>query len=100
MRELKFAQVVKLGGGGGPGGGPTVTISPHPAGHTVGGCFWRVSAGAEDVLYCPEYNHQREKHLPAGGLDAVLGRSDARPTLLIAAARSALVGAEKAAPRA
>ena len=52
MHELKFAQVVKLVGRGGAGA-PTVTIAPHPAGHTLGGCFWRVSVGAEEVLYCP-----------------------------------------------
>lgn len=86
VRELKFSQLIKLPGG--------ATIAPHAAGHSIGGCMWRITFGAEDIVYCPEYNHQRERHLPAGGLDAL-----ARPTLLIAPALNAQVAAERNAAR-
>ena len=84
--ELKFSQSVKLPGG--------ATIAPHAAGHTIGGCVWRIAFGAEEIVYCPEYNHQRERHLPAGALDRF-----SRPTLLIAPARNVNVAAEKTAAR-
>ena len=97
IRELKFAQVVTLPSRGGAGAGAlsAIAIAPHPAGHTVGGCFWRVTVGAEEVLYCPEYNHQHERHLPPGTLHA-----HAKPSLLIAPARTALTAAQRHAPRA
>ena len=96
MHELKFAQVVKLTGRtAGTGASSTLTIAPHPAGHTVGGCFWRITAGAEDILYCPEYNHQNERHLSPGTLHA-----HTKPTLLVAPARTALAAAQRFAPRA
>ena len=116
LHELKFAQIVKLKpakaaaaagaagatGGGGVGGisaaaawNQQVTVSPHPAGHTIGGAFWRIAVGAEEVLYCPEYNHQRERHLPAGVLHL-----HTKPSLLIAPAREALVAAERNTARA
>jgi cleavage and polyadenylation specificity factor subunit 2 len=86
--ELVFAQLTQLPGG--------VTISPHAAGHTIGGCVWRIAVGAEDILYAPEYNHQRERHLPAGSIEKIFLD---KPSLLIAPARNALVAAEKAAAK-
>lgn len=39
VRELKFSQPVRLAGLSSP-----ITIAPHPAGHTIGGCFWRITS--------------------------------------------------------
>ena len=86
IKELQFAQAVKLAGkraasGAGASNTPaTLTIAPHPAGHTVGGCFWRLSVGAEEILYCPEYNHMKERHLPAGVLPELVAQTGAKPT--------------------
>ena len=105
IKELQFAQAVKLAGkraasGAGASNTPaTLTIAPHPAGHTVGGCFWRLSVGAEEILYCPEYNHMKERHLPAGVLPELVAQTGAKPTLLIAPCKSALAAFEKTAPR-
>jgi Cft2 family RNA processing exonuclease len=92
VHELKFSQLVKLRSVPGTG---VATIAPHPAGHTIGGCFWRVTVGAEEILYCPEYNHTRERHLPPGTLHTYT-----KPTLLIAPAGEALAAADRGAPRA
>ena len=59
-------------------------------------CVWRIAVGAEDILYAPEYNHQRERHLPAGSIEKIFLD---KPSLLIAPARNALVAAEKAAAK-
>ena len=82
--ELKFAQPKRL-----TGRASGVTIVPHPAGHTIGGCLWHIKVQAEEVLYVPEYNHQKERHLPAGSLDQFL-----RPSLLIMSARNAILAQE------
>jgi cleavage and polyadenylation specificity factor subunit 2 len=87
--EIKYAQIVKLSGRA-----RGITIAPHPAGHSIGGCVWRISIGAEEILYCPEYNHLRERHLPPGRLDRF-----SKPSLLIAGTRHALASAERSAPR-
>ena len=121
IKELKFSQIIKLAGGGSSssssapaaadaatsasgssssaaapsGAAAAITIAPHPAGHTIGGSFWRVTVGAEDIIYCPEYNHQRERHLPAGMLHLC-----SKPTLLVAPARAALSTADRSTARA
>ena len=59
--ELKYSQLVQLPGG--------ITIAPHAAGHSIGCCLWRITFSAEEIVYCPVYNHQRERHLPPGALD-------------------------------
>ena len=41
--------------------------------------------GAEELLYAPAFNHQRERHLDGAAFDLV-----GRPSLLIASARNAL----------
>ena len=86
VQELKYSQLTHLPGG--------TTIAPHAAGHTIGGCVWDIKLGAEEIVYCPEYNHQRERHLPAGALERF-----SKPSLLIAPARNTLVAADRAAPK-
>lgn len=57
-----------------------VFITPHAAGHLLGGAFWEISKDPERILYAIEFNHTRERHLAAG---VVEGPATQRPTLLI-----------------
>ena len=60
----------------------SITLTPHCAGHTLGGCLWEiVPPGGDTLLYAPAVNHRRERHLDAAALP-----SFARPALLIAGA--------------
>ena len=81
FNELKYSQSVKLSGKG-----AGISISPHAAGHTLGGALWRIAKESEEVVYAPACNHQKEGHLAAGTL-----QSFHRPSLLVASARTALI---------
>ena len=81
--EMKYAQPLRL-----TGRASGITIVPQPAGHTIGGCLWRITVEAEDILYVPAYNHQKERHLPAGSLELFIAEQR-RPSLLIVSARNA-----------
>ena len=81
VTTLKYLQTLTLRG--------NVAICAYPAGHSLGGCVWRLVAGAEEVVYASHWNNRQERHLPP----ATLGQL-ARPSILIAYAGSA----QRAAP--
>jgi len=74
---LKYTQTLTLKPRA--GGGAGVSVCAFPAGHSLGGAVWRLSAGAEEVLYASQWNNRQERHLPPAAL-GTLGR----PSLLIA----------------
>jgi cleavage and polyadenylation specificity factor subunit 2 len=63
------------------------------AGHMLGGALWRITKGAEDVIYAVDFNHAVEKHLDSTILGT--GESLVRPTVLICDARNAQATAPK-----
>ena len=54
--QLKFMQSRKLDG-------TNLTITPYAAGHTLGGSIWKVTQETDDLLYAPDFNHKKERHL-------------------------------------
>lgn len=40
-----------------------LSITPHPAGHMLGGSVWNIQKNAENILYAVHLNHRRERHL-------------------------------------
>ena len=90
VQQLKYTQTLTLSLGA--GGCTPISITPFAAGHTLGGAVWRISAGAEEVVYAVDWNNRGERHLPPAALDVFV-----RPSLLITDAFSAL--APMPAPR-
>lgn len=46
------------------GKGHGITITPLPAGHTLGGAVWKISkSGEEDIYYAIDHNNKKERHL-------------------------------------
>ena len=44
-------------------GAEGIVITPHPAGHLLGGAVWHISKRTENILYAVHINHRRERHL-------------------------------------
>uniref|UniRef100_A0A061R5T7 Cleavage and polyadenylation specificity factor subunit 2 n=1 Tax=Tetraselmis sp. GSL018 TaxID=582737 RepID=A0A061R5T7_9CHLO len=57
-----------------------ITITPHCAGHTLGGAVWCISACGEDIVYAIDYNHRRERHLNGTSLQSAFSRPAAMIT--------------------
>ena len=83
VQQLKYTQTLTLAR---PDSAATaVSVAPFAAGHTLGGALWRITAGAEEVVYAVDWNNRGERHLPPAALSAF-----ARPSLLITDAACAL----------
>lgn len=54
--HVKYQQRFPLGDTG-------ITVTPHPAGHMLGGAVWHISKGTESIVYATDFNHRRERHL-------------------------------------
>ena len=80
VTTLKYLQTLTLRG---------VALCAYPAGHSLGGCVWRLVVGAEEVVYASHWNNRQERHLPPADLGQL-----ARPSVLIAHAGCA----QRAAP--
>ena len=70
VTTLKYLQTLTLRG---------VALCAYPAGHSLGGCVWRLVVGAEEVVYASHWNNRQERHLPPAALGQL-----ARPSVLIA----------------
>lgn len=44
-----------------PEKGEGIVISPHVAGHLLGGTIWKITKDGEDVLYAVDFNHRKER---------------------------------------
>ncbi len=89
---LKFSQHLTLeatatasDGEAGTGAPLAIEVTPYAAGHTLGGCVWRIKIGMDEIVYCSHYNHTNERHLQKGLLQTLQ-----RPMLLICGASNAL----------
>jgi cleavage and polyadenylation specificity factor subunit 2 len=78
--QLKYSQRHFMSSGRGAG----IELTPHAAGHLVGGAIWQINKDAEEILYAVDYNHKKERHLNPAILEAL-----SRPTLLITDAYNA-----------
>ena len=76
IRALKFDQPLSL-----RGRGAGVVVTAHRAGHSVGGAYWRISRGADEVVYAVDVHHARERHVDGTALAA--RGPDRRPAVLI-----------------
>ncbi|KAF3432974.1 hypothetical protein FNV43_RR24076 [Rhamnella rubrinervis] len=65
--------------------GEGIVISPHVAGHLLGGTVWKITKDGEDVIYAVDFNHRKEKHL-----NGINQSSFVRPAVLITDAYNAL----------
>ncbi|KAK9467791.1 beta-lactamase-like protein [Lipomyces arxii] len=81
IHTLKFSQKLTL-----TGKLSSLKLTPHNAGHTLGGTLWRLQYGQEDVVYAVEWNHAGERHLSS----SVLTSPDhiSRPSTFILGART------------
>ncbi|CAG9105608.1 unnamed protein product [Plutella xylostella] len=78
--QLKYNQTIDM-----KGKGLGIRIVPLPAGHTLGGTVWRISApGEEDIVYAPDFNHKKERHLNGCEVERLL-----RPSLMLVGAMNA-----------
>ena len=80
FNPMRYAQQINL-----TGKGEGITITPFPAGHSVGGTTWRITKEAEDILYAVDYNHRKERHLNGAALHTFN-----RPAVLITDAYNGL----------
>ncbi|ETW02661.1 hypothetical protein, variant [Aphanomyces invadans] len=71
--QLKYSQKLKLSGEG-----EGIYITPHAAGHLIGGSIWSIAKETDEILYAVDYNHRAEHVLSKTVLDTFT-----RPTLLI-----------------
>lgn len=81
ITKLKYSQPYTCASGPAKG----ITLTPLPAGYTLGGAIWRIRRLTEDIFYAGDFNHKREMLLDGAALDIIQ-----RPSLLIASARGAL----------
>lgn len=56
IQTLKHLQVVNL-----TGKGAGISFTPNQAGHSLGGSFWRITKGSEDIIYAVDCNFLKEK---------------------------------------
>ena len=54
VSELKYSQTVLLSGRA-----AGLSLTPLPAGGSLGGAMWRVSKALEEVLFLPRFSHQK-----------------------------------------
>ncbi|ODN01603.1 putative cleavage and polyadenylation specificity factor subunit 2 [Orchesella cincta] len=84
--QLQFGQIVNL-----KGKGHGISITPLPAGHTLGGTVWKISkTGEDDIYYAIDHNNKKERHLNGCELEKIQ-----RPGILITNAFNALYVQEK-----
>ncbi|XP_030038036.1 probable cleavage and polyadenylation specificity factor subunit 2 [Manduca sexta] len=78
--QLKYNQSVDM-----KGKGLGLRITPLPAGHSLGGTVWRITApGEEDIVYAPDINHKKERHLNGCEIEKLM-----RPSLMLLGATNA-----------
>jgi len=61
-----------------------ITVSPHNAGHLIGGALWKITKESEEIVYAVDYNHAQDRHL-----DGTVLVNLPRPNILITDAYTA-----------
>lgn len=62
-----------------------IIITALPAGHSLGGAYWKIRKSSEDIIYAVRFNHKKERHL-----DGTTLISSVKPSVLIVDSSSAL----------
>ena len=78
FKQLKYSEKLTL-----TSKGEGIVITPHNAGHIIGGSIWRISKETDEIIYAVDYNHRSEHVLSKTVLDTFT-----RPTLLITDSRN------------
>ncbi|OQS02113.1 cleavage and polyadenylation specificity factor subunit [Thraustotheca clavata] len=71
--QLKYSQKLRLSGQG-----EGIYITPHAAGHLIGGSIWSIVKETDEIIYAVDYNHRADHILGKTFLESI-----SRPTLLI-----------------
>ncbi|KAJ3290511.1 cleavage and polyadenylation specificity factor subunit 2 [Rhizoclosmatium sp. JEL0117] len=79
--SLRYSQQTPL-----TGKGTGITVTAFQAGHSLGGTFWKIKKGTDEILYAVDYNHIMERHLDRTVLNA---KDLERPSVLITDAYNA-----------
>ncbi|KAK4535068.1 hypothetical protein CDCA_CDCA03G1093 [Cyanidium caldarium] len=79
VHPVKYQQVIDLGQG--------VQATPYPAGHLLGGAVWKLQKESEEIVYCVDVNHRRERLLNGC---AMLPQLISKPSHLIVGASGVL----------
>jgi cleavage and polyadenylation specificity factor subunit 2 len=100
VKKLQYTQTAALGGPAAAAlaaraGADAVRVTPFQAGHTVGGCVWRIEVAGEEVVYAVDINHRKERHLAGSHLEGVASR----PALMVVDAAAAGIAAVERARR-
>lgn len=82
---LKYQQGVTLEG---LPNGDQVTITPHRAGHMIGGTIWQIAKATASIVYAVHINHRKDRHLSPTTL-----ANFSRPSHLLLSATNALAQA-------
>jgi Cft2 family RNA processing exonuclease len=79
VTQLKYSQTIHLKGGRAHG----LSLTPLPAGRTLGGALWRVCLESEDVVYAADVCAEQERLFNPSALPTIK-----RPSALIATAHA------------
>jgi cleavage and polyadenylation specificity factor subunit 2 len=71
---LKYSQSIEL-----TGKGAGIRVTPHAAGHMLGGTIWKIQKDQEELVYAVDCNKQKERLLNGTVLESV----SERPAVLI-----------------
>ena len=74
-------------------GASGIAITPHPAGHLLGGTVWSITKHSENIIYAVHLNHRRERHLNPTTLP-----SFTRPSHLILSATNSTTHSDNVKP--
>ena len=67
-----------------------IEITPHRAGHLIGGSFWKIQKETDNIIYAVDNNINKERHLKQSALMMIKN-----PSLMITDARKVTVRKEK-----
>ncbi|KAI0226499.1 hypothetical protein L0F63_001544, partial [Massospora cicadina] len=59
-RPLVRGDICSLGSDGSCQG---ISVTAYGAGHTVGGTIWKIRKATDEIVYAPDFNHRKERHL-------------------------------------
>lgn len=54
---VRFSQPIYL-----TGKADGLALTAYPAGYTLGGSYWKIRKGSEDIFYASQFNHKKERY--------------------------------------
>ncbi|KAI9294474.1 hypothetical protein K502DRAFT_316976 [Neoconidiobolus thromboides FSU 785] len=85
INTLRYSQPTRLSGKC-----SGVSITAYGAGHSIGGAVWQITNATDVIVYAPDFNHRKERHLNGTVLltNGAILDSLYRPSLFISGANS------------